>query len=243
LKRWTRQAPRRRWRSAPIGEPRRATDSMDGRALAGSALTAGDAWAGHRRQIRRAAMPPRLFGEPSRPSGHGVTICTSLCNGHSSIAPRGALIGRRDLALRLVGPLKGLRRAPRVDAGTWLTSMAGLVRGTAWMAASSALNPPHDRQVGCFRTGGLNKCCQPRVVPEVVRFSTANCRLRRFLDARQTLHPFRAADSVPKLLRQMVRDLDDHAHSHVNSASSLACLPQDLQVQAGRTLFPLASVP
>jgi len=41
------------------------------------------------------------------------------------------------------------------------------------MAAPSELNPPHDRQVGCVRTGGRKIRCQPRVVPGADRFSTA----------------------------------------------------------------------
>ena len=69
-------------------------------------------------------MTPRLFVEPNRPSGHGVTICTSLCNGHSSIARSGALIGQGDLALHWPAPEgppsgpKGRRRPmPRIHRG------------------------------------------------------------------------------------------------------------------------------
>jgi hypothetical protein len=121
---------------------------MDGRALTGSALTTGDAWAGQRRQIRRAAMPPRLFVEPNRPSGHGVTICTSLCNGHSSIAPRAAWNGRRDISERMAGPLEGLRRASNVEGGACLRSTAVPVRvPPAWRSRPHSTMPNVANQI------------------------------------------------------------------------------------------------
>ena len=121
---------------------------MDGRALAGSAWIAGQVWARHWRQVRRAAMPPRLFVEPNRPSGHGVTICTSLCNGHSSIAPRAAWIGRRDLAERLAGPLKGLRRVPNVEGGACVRSTAVPLRVLpAWRSCPPSTMPNVANQI------------------------------------------------------------------------------------------------
>jgi hypothetical protein len=121
---------------------------MDGRALAGSAWIAGHAWARHWRQVRRAAMPPRLFVEPNRPSGHGVTICTSLCNGHSSIAPRAAWIGRRDLAERLAVPLEGLRRVPNVEGGACVRSTAVPLRVLpAWRSCPPSTMPNVANQI------------------------------------------------------------------------------------------------
>ena len=93
-------------------------------------------------------MPPRLFVEPNRPSGHGVTICTSLCNGHSSIAPRAAWIGRRDLAERLAGPLKGLRRVPNVEGGAYVRSTAVPLRVLpAWRSCPPSTMPNVANQI------------------------------------------------------------------------------------------------
>ena len=116
--------------------------------MADSARTACDAWAGHRRQIPRAVLPPSLFAELNRPSGHGVTICTSLCNGHSSIAPRAAWIGRRDLAERLAGPLKGLRREPNVEGGACVRSTAVPLRVLpAWRSCPPSTMPNVANQI------------------------------------------------------------------------------------------------
>ena len=93
-------------------------------------------------------MPPSLFVEPNRSSGHGVTICTSLCNGHSSIAPRAAWNGRRDIAERLAGPLKVLRRVPNVEGGVCLRSTAVPVRvPPAWSSCLPSTMPNVANQI------------------------------------------------------------------------------------------------
>jgi hypothetical protein len=155
---------------------------MDGRTTAGSALTPGDAWAGHRRQIRRAAMPPRLFVEPNRPSGHGVTICTSLCNGHSSIAPRAAWIGRRDLAERLARPLKGPPSGTKRRGRRLREIDGGAPTGTSSLEVLPALNHAQRRQSNPVRTRGRKNRCQHRAVAEAGCASNTNRHLRNFLE-------------------------------------------------------------